>query len=202
MQLVIDTCSRWVLVALIGSEIIKVIESAPRQASGRLISMVRDLLHKSGEKSVQEIIVVNGPGSFTGVRIGVATARNLCQLWNIPGRVVDSLTAYGSSLTGDRLILIDGKQNKYYGRFFLNDQPGMLIDQEWEKYKQSLFPGLTVYIDEPESLKEMAVQPLPAPDPVNIVRAAGEPIRWPDIKPVYLRKDPATARYPQGYRHG
>ncbi|MBE7438666.1 MAG: tRNA (adenosine(37)-N6)-threonylcarbamoyltransferase complex dimerization subunit type 1 TsaB [Spirochaetales bacterium] len=202
MQLVIDTCSRWLLASLLTPDPLTVMENTPRQASSRLVLIIAELLKKVAPRKVQEIIVVNGPGSFTGVRIGVATARNLCQLWNIKARLVDSLQAYACSIPGDKLVLIDGKQNKYYGRFFLNDQPGNLLDQEWAKYSECLPADLPVYADEPGELSRMNVRSLPAPDPLAIARMATDPVPWQEVLPVYLRKDPATARYPEGYRHG
>ena len=42
---------------------------------------------------LDEIIVVNGPGSFTGVRLGVTIAKTLAYTLNIPIKVISSLQA-------------------------------------------------------------------------------------------------------------
>lgn len=54
---------------------------APRAALSRLIPAVRELLSETGaeELSIGTVVVGRGPGSFTGVRIGVATAKGIAQ---------------------------------------------------------------------------------------------------------------------------
>jgi tRNA threonylcarbamoyl adenosine modification protein YeaZ len=63
---------------------------APRAAMSRLLPMVESLLaaHQLSISDVSGVIVGRGPGSFTGVRIGVATAKGLahglgCPLWGV-----------------------------------------------------------------------------------------------------------------------
>ena len=63
---------------------------APRAAMSRLLPMTESLLAANGLTiaEVGGVIVGRGPGSFTGVRIGVATAKGLahglsCPLWGV-----------------------------------------------------------------------------------------------------------------------
>jgi tRNA threonylcarbamoyl adenosine modification protein YeaZ len=63
---------------------------APRAAMSRLLPMTESLLAAHGITiaDVGGVIVGRGPGSFTGVRIGVATAKGLahglsCPLWGV-----------------------------------------------------------------------------------------------------------------------
>jgi N6-L-threonylcarbamoyladenine synthase len=59
---------------------------APRAALGRLLPAVRDLLLAEGvtPSDIAEVVVGRGPGSFTGVRIGVATAKGLAHGLGVP----------------------------------------------------------------------------------------------------------------------
>src|ERR1700748_3656535 len=80
--LLIDTCGENAGVAVcrggavLGSELLP-----ERGASAGIVAAVRRLLTAQGWKiaELDGIGVVNGPGSFTGVRAGVAAAKGLCE---------------------------------------------------------------------------------------------------------------------------
>jgi tRNA threonylcarbamoyladenosine biosynthesis protein TsaB len=73
-----------------------------------------------GEAHVQfgelEAIAVGvGPGSFTGLRIGVATARTLASANELPLRPVSSLAALAAGIEGEpALALIDAKRGELF----------------------------------------------------------------------------------------
>jgi tRNA threonylcarbamoyladenosine biosynthesis protein TsaB len=80
--LLIDTCGEAAGVALCrGGEVLASEELPERGASAGIVSAVRRLLaaHEWKAAELDGVGVVNGPGSFTGVRAGVAAAKGLCE---------------------------------------------------------------------------------------------------------------------------
>ena len=63
-------------------------------------------------KDINEIIVVNGPGSFTSVRLGVTIAKTLAYTLNIPIKTITSLEVSAISSDEKNIALSDG--NGYY----------------------------------------------------------------------------------------
>ena len=72
---------------------------------------------------LNEIIVVNGPGSFTGVRLGVTIAKTLAYTLNIPIKTITSLKAYAvsSDKETNKLVTIEDLKGKYVGYFDKNN---------------------------------------------------------------------------------
>lgn len=67
--------------------------SSPRGHSEHIMPLLKELLdnNKINVKDINEILVVNGPGSFTGVRLGVIIAKTLAFTLNIPIKTITSL---------------------------------------------------------------------------------------------------------------
>ena len=60
-----------------------------------LTLFIQDVLNqaKKSVKDINAVSVSSGPGSYTGLRIGVSTAKGLCYPLNIPLIAIDSLTS-------------------------------------------------------------------------------------------------------------
>lgn len=67
-------------------------------------------------ETLDEIVVVNGPGSFTGVRLGVTIAKTLAYTLNIPIKVIDALKVMAISNVSSK-VAIDDNNGYYVGEF-------------------------------------------------------------------------------------
>lgn len=95
--LLLDCSNSWIIVGLqIEGKFYGIPRHAPREAFRLLPGMIEVCLKQGGIKKPDQIACVRGPGSFTGTRLAVATARNLAQLWQIPVYACDSLSYYAS----------------------------------------------------------------------------------------------------------
>jgi tRNA threonylcarbamoyladenosine biosynthesis protein TsaB len=91
--------------------------------SERLIPMLDQLL-KAAAWKLEElgfIGVVRGPGSFTGIRIGIATAQGLAQVLGIPLIGITSLETLawaGWGRSEEIVVILDARKNEwYYARY-------------------------------------------------------------------------------------
>jgi tRNA threonylcarbamoyladenosine biosynthesis protein TsaB len=87
--------------------------------SERLMPLLNHMLQEAGleREEIDAIAVAAGPGSFTGLRIGVSTARALAQGLQIPAVPVCTLDALAETVPApDTLIcpLLDARRNQVY----------------------------------------------------------------------------------------
>ena len=91
--------------------------------SERLMPLLDQLLTESGieREEIEAIAAAAGPGSFTGLRIGVSTARALAQVLNIPAVPVCTLQAMAEAApTPGTMIcpILDARRNQVYTALF------------------------------------------------------------------------------------
>ncbi|MEM1089519.1 MAG: tRNA (adenosine(37)-N6)-threonylcarbamoyltransferase complex dimerization subunit type 1 TsaB [Pseudomonadota bacterium] len=137
--LAIDTATEAFSVALSQAmELRELFTVAPRQHASCLLPMVDDLLGEAGftMASVDAIVVTRGPGSFTGVRIGIAAAQGLAlgaDKGLIPVSTLQSL-ALNASLEADQprvAALLDARMNQVYaGAFEFQQSVGKPVIEE------------------------------------------------------------------------
>ncbi len=87
--------------------------------SERLIPMLDQLLNASDWKlnELDFIGAVRGPGSFTGIRIGIATAQGIAQVLGIPVigiSTLDTLAWAGRHRTEETVVILDARKNEFY----------------------------------------------------------------------------------------
>ena len=71
---------------------------------------------------LNQIIVINGPGSFTGIRIGVTIAKTLAYTLNIPIKTLTSLDIKAISLEHNEINIVEREKNGVFiGTFDKNN---------------------------------------------------------------------------------
>jgi tRNA threonylcarbamoyladenosine biosynthesis protein TsaB len=88
----------------------------------RLHEMIESLLKKAKVdfKQLERVIVGRGPGSYTGLRIGVSCAKGISYALGIPFYSISSLVLMGieknvSSGERDVLLVMDARRNEVFG---------------------------------------------------------------------------------------
>ena len=112
--------------------------------SKMLIPSVVNLLDKNdiSLNDINEIIVVNGPGSFTGIRIGVTVAKTLSYSLDIPIKSISSLFLKAISVdeSGNYSISMPDNKGFFVGEFenqLLKGNYFYIPKEEYEEYKNN-----------------------------------------------------------------
>jgi len=97
----------------------------PPAHSRELMPAVADAMARAGVSwsDLEAIAVGVGPGAFTGLRIGIATARALATGNDLPLRRVSSLAALAAGIDAPlRLPLIDARRGEVFGALYEGDE--------------------------------------------------------------------------------
>jgi tRNA threonylcarbamoyladenosine biosynthesis protein TsaB len=107
------------------------IEQSVREShihSEKLLTLVQDVMRagRIGMEELDAIAVSIGPGSFTGLRIGLSTAKGLCFALDKPLVAISTFEAIAEATrrrhqkSGVIVVLIDAKKEEWYvGRFLV-----------------------------------------------------------------------------------
>jgi len=173
ITLFIDTSFSDVSIALLKDNkiISKKIRSIPNEHSKYAVSYVDDVLKeaKIEPKEVNNIMVVNGPGSFTGIRIGLTIAKVYAYLLNINVTLISSLKTLALTTKGEYVLsLIDARNNNYYLGLYDKDYNEIIeehfsnieeVNQILEKYKNiKVVTNSSIKLDNYEKIEELDIE--------------------------------------------
>jgi tRNA threonylcarbamoyladenosine biosynthesis protein TsaB len=116
----------------------------------RLMPAIEALMKEVGVKAkdLNRIVVANGPGSYTGVRIGVTTAKTMAWALNIPVVGVSSLTVMaqaGRFFNGIISPIMDARRGQVYTGYYA--AKGMAVEQ-LEEDRLILLENWLTYLEE------------------------------------------------------
>ncbi|QCT21699.1 tRNA (adenosine(37)-N6)-threonylcarbamoyltransferase complex dimerization subunit type 1 TsaB [Jejubacter calystegiae] len=138
--LAIDTATEACSVALwLDGQVLNHFELCPREHTQRILPMVRDILNQGGI-SLSELDALafgRGPGSFTGVRIGIGIAQGLALGAELPMAGVSTLATMAEGAwrrTGATRVLaaIDARMGEVYWAEYQRDEQGVWHGEESE----------------------------------------------------------------------
>ena len=103
--------------------------------SQSLLPMIDEIcrMTEQGPASFDAVAVAAGPGSFTGLRIGAATAKGLGMAWNVPLIAVPTLDAMAYTLWGSRFPvcpIMDARRSQVYTALYRFDEAGTMLRLE------------------------------------------------------------------------
>lgn len=132
--LALDTSTEACSVALaLDGQILALDEVCPQQHSKRILPMLQQLLSDAGVSLYQldGIIFGRGPGSFTGVRIGVSVAQGLAFGADLPVFGVSTLAAMAQAAAEQQnatevIAAIDARMAEVYIAAYALDEAGLM----------------------------------------------------------------------------
>ena len=122
MILFIDTHAELITIALKNKDKIYIkTQESEYSHSIYTMPMIESIFKENGlnVKDLRKIIVINGPGSFTGIRIGLSIAKTMAYALNIDINTISSLTAYliSNNLNEKRKAVIEDNKGFYISIF-------------------------------------------------------------------------------------
>lgn len=200
--LALDTAQNACSVALVAGDLVLAHASEPmvRGHQERLALMVQEVMAKAGLAfaDLDRIGVTVGPGSFTGLRVGMAFAKGLGLALGKPCIGIGCLPALAASagVPGMVCAIIDARRGQVYMQTFDGDHPLMAPDavslevavarlaELWNGGPLAIIgPGAALLEGVIASARIMVCE---AADPVALARlSAAAPIA--PVRPLYLR---------------
>lgn len=186
----------------------------PKGHGSTVLETIADVLAEAGlaPMEVDAFVVGLGPGSFTGLRISLATLKGLALATGRPLHGVMTLEAFRGAFPGAPVVfLADARRGEVFAHGHGLAQPvsatperlGMMLADAGRLLL--LGPGAELYADRLRAALPAAE--IPASPEAHRVRAAGllggvgaaPPADFAGLEPCYVRPSDAEINYPDGF---
>jgi tRNA threonylcarbamoyl adenosine modification protein YeaZ len=184
LVLAIDTATPAVTAGVVRVETVEVLAARvtvdPRAHAEQLTPNVVGALADAGVgmEDLDAVVVGCGPGPFTGLRVGMASAAAFGHALGVPVHGVCSLDAIGIESDGDILVVTDARRREVY----------------WARYRDGVSvdgPAVNAPADVPGA-DDALTRPPVYPTVSGLVRAVGDWTAEPaPLVPLYLRRPDA-----------
>lgn len=150
--LLIDTTSKLCSVAVSKNDVVIALKESDDEFdhSSKLTLFINEVIALAGIElsDLSAVAISAGPGSYTGLRIGTATAKGLCYALDIPLIAVDTLFSLAKAATVKGLVqpnelivpVIDSRKDEIYtavldqnGNYLLQSTPADLASHPFDK---------------------------------------------------------------------
>ena len=98
-------------------------------------------------RDIDKIFVVNGPGSFTGIRVGLTVCKTMAYVLNIPIILLSSLEVMASGFDCDVISLIDARRGYVYAGGY-DSNLNSFYDDRYVLLEGSSLDGMFVSYDD------------------------------------------------------
>ena len=192
------TGESWSVAVARGPEVLaEVVSRQPRTQLRELQPALRQVCAWAGVSlwEVERVAVTVGPGSFTGVRLGVLVARTLSQALDVPAAAVDALEALARGLPGAVVACGDVRKGEVVTALFCDGkrltETVLLPGTDWPAWVAEQGDCLVVG----NALERYGPVARPAPRSQWWVRAGAvcllgqtaSPLAWSELEPAYVR---------------
>ena len=141
MILYIDTSSSYLYTGIVenGKIVVEIKKEYDHELSRTALPEIVSMFENNAiePKEINKIIVVNGPGSFTGIRIGITIAKVYAWSLKVPITTITSLEAMAASSKNDmiRVPVIDARR-KYCYASIIDQNDNFILKPIYIKYEE------------------------------------------------------------------
>ena len=166
IRLLLETATDVCSVAVAKGDLILAEHTAeePHQHSSHLTLFIERVMAEAGVKmtDLDEVVLSDGPGSYTSLRVGAATAKGLCLA--LPGlklRVVPTLKSLAMACSHDGLVLatIKSRKGEVFGQLFGARPPSSVPRRGPDSVGAQVQSGVNGKVGIPEGLHPLFLSP-------------------------------------------
>lgn len=200
--LAIDTTTNLLTIALYKDDAVLTTHSVymERGQGEALMPLLKKLFESVGcsLKELDMIVSAVGPGSFTGVRIGLAVARGLGLALNVPVKGVSNFEATALNVSQPCVVAFDTKRGDFYTQIRGENNVTETSVLSQEAIEDLNLPIIT---DKPELFSESKVVLYQMPE-IMAVQLIQTVLKYPNrsfpAEPLYLREADVTIQKKNG----
>lgn len=218
MILSLETATTAASVALVSGEHVLAEASVPqtRRHTEVLMGLIDEVLDQAGVHllDLHAIACDIGPGLFTGLRVGVATAQGLALAGDLPVIPVTSLLTLSSAVGGERAALVDARRGEVFVQLFTGEaaSPRALTDPlvvAPQLLASLIGPEVTVVGNGGQAATEILLaskrrvlpdHAIPMASALGLLAAQVDSAEWlsaSQLRPLYLRDADAKVNFVQ-----